>query len=210
MNETATQVGTQNGLSDFFAETPTIETPVPAPEIHQGEITGVLWVANPNKPGGRLSIGLRSTNTGVETDLSIFPPLTFVNNIYATKEEYSTEKPVNPETGAVGQSESEVFARHIQNSTGKATLQFLNTLAQSQGHSTTLPKPETIEDLAGVLNELLGGVQVVFTRSVDKNPRDPEFATILRTRKILSPDVATSPKQMKWYQNNGYRIAWEQ
>ena len=197
-----------SGLEDFFASTPSFDVPIPSPEIHQGEITGVIFVPNNSGEGGRFQIGLKSSNTGAEADYSFFPPLPFVEDIYTPKENYSTEKPINEETGKVGLSESEVYAMHIQNSQGTATLQNLTKIAASQGHTINGEKPTTVEELAESLTGLLAGVQVVFTRSVDQNPRDPQYATVLRVRRILDPEVASNPKRMKYYENNKYKIAW--
>lgn len=207
------QIETQNqagaGVSDFFAQTASFDVPIPPPEIHQGEITGVLFIPNTNGLGGRIQVGLKSLNTGIETEYSFFPPLPFVEDIYATADAYSTDKPFNEETGNFGMSESEIAAKHVANTNGTATLQTLTKLASEQGHSTMLPKPTNIDQLAAVLSDLLAGVQVVFTRSVDKNPRDLQYASVLRTRKIVGPELASNAKKMKYYKNNNYFIAWE-
>lgn len=208
-DETIHQPTTGTGLDGFFASTPSFEVPIPPPEIHQGEITGVLFVPNTNGPGGRIQVGLKSTNTGIETEYSFFPPLPFVENIYAPADSYSPDKPYNDETEKFGMSEAEIAARHVSNTTGTATLQVLTGLAASQGHTTNLPQPTNIEELATVLNDLLAGVSVVFTRSVDQNPRDPQYATVLRVRKVVGPELASNTKKMKYYRNNKYFIAWD-
>ena len=197
-----------DALSEAFAATPSFDAPIPPPEIHQGVITGVLWVDNNNKPGGRFSVGLKSNNSGIEADYAIFPPLPFVENIYASADSYSTEAPVNEETGKVGISESASYARSIHNNQGTATLQVLMNIARAQGHTTTLDKPTTIDEFATVLGDLLSGTEVVFTRSVDQNPNDPAFAGVLRVRRIMEPEVASNPKRMRYYEKNGYKIAW--
>lgn len=191
-----------------FAATPSFDAPIPPPEIHQGIITGVLWMENNNRPGGRFVVGLRSNNTGIEAEYTIFPPLPFVNDIYAPAEAYSTEAPFNEDTGREGISESASYARNIKNNQGTATLQVLMSIAYAQGKTTTLAAPDNIVEFTNVLNDLLSGTQVIFTRSVDKTPNDPAFASTLRVRRIMSPEIASNSKRMKYYQNNGYKIAW--
>jgi len=208
MTESTLDTYAADALSEAFAATPSFDAPIPPPEIHQGVITGVIWVENTNKPGGRFSVGLKSNNSGIEADYAIFPPLPFVDDIYASADSYSTEAPVNEETGKVGISESASYARSIHNNQGTATLQVLMNIARAQGHTTTLDKPTTIDEFATVLGDLLSGTEVVFTRSVDQNPNDPAFAGVLRVRRIMEPEVASNPKRMRYYEKNGYKIAW--
>lgn len=196
--------------SALFANTPSFDAPIPPPEIHQGVITGVLWVENTNKPGGRFAVGLKSNNTGAETDLAIFPPLPFIEDIHAPAESYSSVAPINEETGAEGVSESASYARNIRNNQGTGTVQVLMKIAEAQGHTLNgTPEPQDIAGFADQLNTLLAGTEVVFTRSVDKEPNDPAFASVLRTRRILEPDVASNPKRMRYYRKNGYKVCWE-
>lgn len=201
MSETSTAV-TGEGLGDFFASTPSFKVEPPKPDKHRGIVTGVSWIPSVN--GGRFVIGLKSTDTGIETDFSFFPPRPFINNIYAPGDAYSTEHPISEATGNAMPSEADQFGRHIQNSEGRATLQTLVSIAAAQGCSVSSPKPTNITELAAMLNELCTGMNVVFVRSTDKNPRDPQYASMLRVRGIYGPEVADNPKLLK-----NYQPAWE-
>lgn len=215
MNEaTAVETGTEATVSQggFMEHAATAPVVIPNPELHRGRITGVQWIENTNTEGGRLQIGLESLDTGVETEFSIFPPLTFVENMYAPIEAFSTEKPYNEETGKFGFSEFDNYSRLIKNEAGTSVLQELTKIAIAQGRTPAAEKPETLEEWAAQYNALLTDVTCVFTRSADKNPRDVQYASVLRVRRIMSPDIVDNPKRMKYYTNpkQGYIIAWQQ
>lgn len=205
--ETAT-IQSQGG---FFDAAPSAEVPIPAPEVHQGVITGVNYVENQNSAGGRIVVRLQSTDTGLEMDYSFFPPLPFVNDIYASLDAYSTEKPFYEESGKEGFSELDNYSRIVSNKAGTAVLQSLNEIAVAQGHAPATARPANIQELCEQLNIQLTDVQVTFTRSADKNPRDPRFAGVLKVRSIKGPWETLSKKTQKYYTNpkNGYVLAWQ-
>ena len=209
MTDTATELQSQGA---YFDSAPSVNMPVPPPEIHQGVITGVLWTPNTNSLGGRFVIGLASTDNGIETDYSFFLPLPFVKDIHAPLEAYSSDKPYYEESGNYGLSEVEQYGRLIKNNSNSAVLQTLVNLAIAQGRMPSNEQPTDIEGLAGQLNDLLANVKVVFTRSADKKPRDSQYAGVLRVRKVVGPLDTISARTLKYYQNpkNGYYVAWAQ
>lgn len=210
MNE-ATQEEAVQTNGGFFDAAPSADVPIPPPEVHRGVITGVQFMENQNSEGGRIVVGLQSTDTGIETDYSFFPPLPFVNDIYAPLEAYSTEKPFYEESGREGLSEMDNYSRLISNKAGTAVLQELNAIAVAQGHTPATAQPSDITGLCAQLSTQLADVQVTFTRSADKNPRDPRFAGVLRVRSIKGPWDTLSKKARQYYTNpkNGYVLSFQ-
>lgn len=211
MND-ATQDVAVESQGGFFDAAPSAEVPIPPPEVHRGVITGVQFVENQNTEGGRIVIGLQSTDTGIETDYSFFPPITFLNDIYAPLEAYSTEKPFYEESGKEGFSEMDNYSRLISNKAGTAVLQSLNEIAVAQGHAPSTARPANITELCAQLSSQLADVQVTFTRRPDKNPRDPRFAGVLRVGGIKGPWDTLTKKTRAYYTNakNGYVLAFQQ
>lgn len=210
MNEVTQEEAVQSRGATFDA-TPSADVPVPSPEVHRGVITGVQFVENQNTEGGRIVIGLQSTDTGIETDYSFFPPLPFVNDIYTPLEAYSTEKPFYEESGREGFSEMDNYSRLISNKAGTAVVQQLIDIAIAQNHAPSQNKAADIFGYCEQLGALLADVQVTFTRSADKNPRDPRFAGVLRVRSIKGPWDTLSKKARQYYTNpkNGYVLSFQ-
>ena len=179
-----------NALEALFPDTPTIDKPVPKPDAHRGRINGVA-LATFDSGATAIQIALTSIDEGFDDQHSIFLPAGFVADIK-----------VDPNTLPVGEADAEgvvrgnqrgQYARTVRNSKGDAELQVLFNIAAKQGRTATTV-PTNIAELTETMNQVLSGVEVVFTRAADKNPANPQYADRLRVRRIADPETASNPK----------------
>lgn len=189
------------GLDALFPDTPTVDSPIPPPDVHRGRINGVtLQVFDSGATA--IKVALTSLDRGFDTEFPIFLPTLFANNIKVDPNTLPTGE-VNPLTGELKGDQHTQYARTVRNSKGTATLQVLANIGVKQGRKPT-GTPTDTASLTESLNTLLSGCEVVFTRSCDKNPQDPRYADVLRVRNVLDIGEMNNPKRFK-----NYKKAWE-
>jgi len=197
MNTEETTAGT--GLVDDILSTPTLKLPPATPEAHQGKIDGVT---SETFDSGAVAIQFAVTSSNVPTvsdKISLFVPKAFAEDIHIDP----TTLPTNDENG---KNQQQNYAIGIANTDHTATLEELRRIAYEQGRTTEgLEAPQTFDDFVSVLNHLLVGVDVVFTRRPNTKAEDPRFRNRLQGSAILNPNVVNNPKALKKYTK-----LWEQ
>jgi hypothetical protein len=181
---------------DLFAEmlpdTPVLVVPPPTPEAHRATITGVTREDASTGSVG-IKISLTSMDSGLETDYTIWPPKAFVDDIKVDPTTLSDD----PVPGKK-QSPKERYGAIVRNSTKTAELQKLLALAsEADRHASQVPNE--FDTFVALLDELLSGLPVVFTRTVEKNS-DPAFGNRLKVKTIESISTADNPKKFKKYE----------
>lgn len=180
---------------DLFAEllpdTPVLVVPPPVSEVHRATITGVNREDASTGSVG-IKIMLTSTDTGLETDFTIWPPKVFVDDIAVDPTTLSDE----PVPGKK-QSPKERYGQVVRNSTKTAEIQKLLALAsEADRHASQVPTE--FDTFVALLDELLSGLPCVFTRTVEKNS-DPAFSNRLKVKTIESISTVDNPKKFKKY-----------
>jgi len=187
------QQAAQKAEGDLFSEmlpdTPELVVPPPDPEAHRGTITGVTREDASTGSVG-IKISLTSTDTGLQTELIIWPPKQFVDDITVDPTTLSDE----PVPGKK-QSPKERYGQVVRNSTKTGEIQKLLALASEQDrHASQVPTE--FDTFVALLDELLSGLQCVFTRRVEKN-NDPQFTDRLKVATIESINTVDNPKKFK-------------
>ena len=182
--------GTNGGdiMSEMFPDTPELVVPPTDPEAHRGTITGVTREDASTGSVG-IKIALTSTDTGLQTDYTIWPPIEFVEDIKVDPTTLSDE----PRPGKK-QSPKERYGQVVRNSTKTGEIQRLLQLAAEQDRHAT-KQPEDFDDFVAMMDQLLSGVLVVFTRKVEKAQEG--FSPRLKVSTIENITTADNPKKFK-------------
>ena len=202
MEGTGEAVAGDNAFDSLFPDTPNVEKDKPKPDAHRGTVTSVE-LKRFDSGATALLVNVRSQDEGFDDNYAIFLPKAYVEDIRVNPQTLSTETPIK-EDGKAGLSERQKYARAIRNTDGTGELQVLAALAKKQERTASGPAPTNIDELAEWYNVLLSGMELGFSRSVDKNPENPAFADRLRTRRIWDIAQASDPKFHK-----KVRRAWE-
>ena len=180
----------QDAVEDVLAMTE-VEVPPEEPEAHRGTIVSVSkQVAGSGSTSFR--VNLQSIDTGRDDVLDVWLPRAFVENIAVDPATLPDEQ---------GNRQRMSFSIGIANSRKDATIQSLKALAEKAGRTFTGAKPTTIDEFIAAYNDLLSGLEIVYTRRPEKSKEgeDPRFAGRLRVGTIMSQDEAFSPRALKKY-----------
>jgi hypothetical protein len=194
VEEAAAEAAAGDPFGEAFPETPELFIPPPDPQAHRGVIQGVeIFEAQTGSVG--IKVNLKSVDVAdVEESLTYWPPALYVENIYATPDDYSTDVPEGKR-----QSPRQRYGAVIANSKKTADLQVLKALAADAGKTSADLNGHQVTDFSSLveaLNILLSGVPVVFTMQVEKNS-DPAFADRLKINRIAGIKTADNPKLYK-------------
>lgn len=179
------------GVEDDLLATPEIAVPPAEPEAHRGTIQSIeLHTAETGSVSFR--VNLLSTDTGKDDVLDVWLPRMFVADIGVDPETLPEEK---------GNNQRVNYRIGVSNSQKDATIQGLRLLAAKLGRKYTGPKPTTIDEFIQGHNELLAGLDVVYTKKAEKIKEgdDNRFAGRLRVGSIMSQEEGFSPKALKKY-----------
>src|SRR5271157_678841 len=176
-------------FSEMLPNTPELVVPPPEPEVTRGEITGVSREDAATGSVG-IRVSLKSTDTAVEDSLTYWPPIEFVEDISVDPSTLSNE----PKPGKK-QSPRERYGVVVRNSTKTADIQKLLALAAEQDRHIT-GAPNDFDEFVALLDELLTGIPVVFTRRPEKNA-EPQYANRLKVGVIEPASAAENPKKFK-------------
>lgn len=177
-------------------DTPIATLKPPDPDVHRGQITSVTAQMGEYPV---IKIGLHSIDAGFEDEFAVFVPQAFVDNIQVTGDELDDSTPENG-----GPSERQRLAIAVANQHRTATLQAVRGIAQRQKGPYTGDAPANFDEFVAFLDNYLSGVEVVFRRAADKNPKNPEFASRRRVRQLYPIEAMSNPKLFK-----GHVRAWE-
>jgi hypothetical protein len=189
MSETAVDL-----MNDVLA-TPELETPTPDPDAHRGVIDAIT-LERFDSGSSAMKLHLTSLDAAFSTDYLIFLPKAFVEDIK-----------VDPRTlpAVEGNNQQSQYTINIANSTKDAELQNLRAIATEEGRSTEgFAAPTNIEEYVQLHNDLLAGVNVIFTRKADVKAEDPKYRNRMRVKRILPQSVQYKAKSLK-----SYRKMWE-
>jgi hypothetical protein len=189
MSETAVDL-----MNDVLA-TPELETPTPDPDAHRGVIDAIT-LERFDSGSAAMKLHLTSLDAAFSTDYLIFLPKAFVEDIK-----------VDPRTlpAVEGNNQQSQYTINIANSTKDAELQNLRAIATEEGRSTEgFAAPTNIEEYVQLHNDLLAGVNVIFTRKADVKAEDPKYRNRMRVKRILPQSVQYKAKSLK-----SYRKMWE-
>lgn len=192
-----------NAFDSLFPDTPNVEKEKPKPDAHRGVVTSVELKTFDSGATAFL-VNVRSQDEGFDDNYAIFLPREYVEDIKVNPQTLSTETPVNADTGKTGLSARQKYARAVRNTDGTGELQVLAALARKQERTPSGPAPTNISELAEWYNVLLSGMEIGFSRNVDKNAENPAFADRLRTKRVWDIAQASDPKFHK-----KIRRAWE-
>ena len=184
---------------EFLGGVATVDKPVPVPDAHRGRITGVTSRTF-DSGATALQIGLESVDEGFAETYSLFLPNGFVENINVDPTTLPTGE-LNEATGKIKGNQLVQYARTVRNSKGDAEIQSYLALAKEQGKALT-SAPTDFDALVEQLNDVLGGIDVVFTRRAEGG--DGPFADRLRVNRIVNINTAGNVKFHK-----KVRRAWE-
>jgi hypothetical protein len=188
------EVATQELMNDILA-TPELETPPAEPDAHRGVIDAITFEKF-DSGSSAMKLHLTSLDAAFSTDYLVFLPKAFVEDINVDPSTLPAEE---------GNNQRSQYTINIANSTKDAELQNLRAIAFEAGRSTEgMTKPTNIEEYVQLHNDLLAGVNVIFTRRPDLKAEDPKFRNRLRVKRILSEQVQFKAKSLK-----GYRKMWE-
>lgn len=207
-------------MSDDVLATPELEAAPKEADVHRGSITAVES-QHFDSGATAIKVSLTSIDTGADDSLSIFVPKTFAENTGAfldpaTAAQALASLPTVPPEGKK-MSERDQYARAISCSgpknkdgspatdketgeviPGDAQVQTLIHIAKKQGRTLTgATRPTNFEEYVGLLSSLLTGVEVVFSRTPDKN--EGPFKGRLRVNGIFGPETVSNPKRFKKY-----------
>lgn len=187
---------TAAAVGGLFPSTPPPKKEAPQPDAHEGRINGVGLIEGDGANGHwtALKISLSSVNEAFDTDLTAFLPPAYAADpqvdylTLPTGEVVTGENPDGSTYTYTKGNQQADYAKTVRNSKGDGLIETLFNIADSQGlvNGQQFAPPTSAQGLADVLNGLLVGAQVVFTRSADKNPKNPEFADQLRVRRVLN------------------------
>lgn len=186
-------------MEEDVLSTPELAVPPAQPDAHQGRILGVELVEFDSGSSG-IKINLQSLDVpSLETNMMVFLPAMFVEDITVDPETLPDEK---------GNNQKFSYQRGISNKKKDATLQVLRRIAHDDYDRTPASvgittKPTTVEEFVATLNTLLTDVELVFARRPEKND-DPAYDGQLRVKNFFSKTVVGNPKYLK-----RYRKAWE-
>jgi hypothetical protein len=190
-------VDTKEILNDDVLSTPELTAPTEAADAHRGQIVGVTSKKFDTGSTG-IELSLKSSDAGFDATYMFFPPTEFVDNIHVDPTTLS-EVP-NP---GKKQSPQQRYAVVIANANKTAEIQALRIIAQEQGRTLSGAVPPTsFEDYVSLLNSLLSGVEVVFTRKPDESAEDPRYRGKLKVNRIYPPETANKPKALKAYKKS--------
>jgi hypothetical protein len=190
----------EGAFDDFLGgDVPNVDKQVPKPDAHRGRINGVTSRTF-DSGSTALQFSLTSADEGFDETYQLFLPKAFVADITVDPATLPTGE-LDETTGKVKGNQHAQYARSVRNNKGDAELQTYLTLAKEQGHLQTT-KPTTFEELVSILNTVLSGVEVVFTRRAEGG--DGPFADRLRVNRIVNINTAGNPKFHK-----KVRRAWE-
>lgn len=186
--------GQIDGLQQDILSTPTLALPPTPSEVHQGKVDGVTYEEF-ESGASAIKFALSSDNvSGVTDELALFLPKGFAEDIHVNP----ADLPTGDAEGKGNQQQQ--YSIGIANTDGTATLQELRKIAYGQGRTLEGQNaPTNIEEFVGVLNDLLTGINVVFTRRPNKKAEDPRFRNRLRAGGIMDPATANNPKMFKKY-----------
>lgn len=214
VDETAGDTGYQSPDEDAFAVFGGEELKVEKrrPDAHRGQILGVTEYVAPNTGSKAIQVHLQSNDTGGQDDWTIWVPKPFADETgkFLRRElgieDLSPGVPDPERPGKLKGNERGNYGSAIKNSAGDASVQVLLSLASKSGRRPAAgTKIETFEEYIGVLNELLEGLDVVYTRRpqvTEENPRG-----FLHVTRVLFPqDVEDNPKLVP---ANKYVRHWE-
>lgn len=197
MNATATglqegnavSTSTGNAIDDLYPSTPAIDKPKVANTLNTGRITGVT---EEQTQAGQtyVKVHLSLLDEGKDVDKAIFFPAAYVEDIFVDPNTLSDEDRVTA-SGSTAPSDRKSYGQVVRNTSGDAQLQLLGKIASEAGQ--TIGSPKTFSKLVQGLNAALQGADVYVTRTPDKNPKNAEFANMLRVRGIFpaSTDINT-------------------
>jgi hypothetical protein len=180
-------------FGEAFPETPELLIPPPEAEVHRGIIEGLeVFEAQTGSVG--VKVNLKSIDAELEDSLTYWPPIEYVQNIFISPDEITTEVAEGKK-----QSPRQRYGAVVANSNKKAELQVLKALAADAGKTAADLRGHQVTDfesLVVALDILLTGLPVVFVRDVEKN-NDPAFADRLKIKRIASIKTADNPKLYK-------------
>lgn len=196
--ETIVSANEAAGLQDDVLSTTELAAPKAEPDAHRAVINGVTLERYDNEKES-VAMKFSVTSTDVPTldqEYSLFLPKMFVENIHVDPNQLPSEE---------GNNQKFQYTLGIANDTKDATLQQLRRIAYEQGRSVAqgTPTPTTIEEYTELFNNLLTGINVVFTRRTDKKADDPRFRNRLKVSNFYSPTIVNSAKSLK-----NYRKMW--
>lgn len=183
-------------------------------DAHRGEILGVTAGESTQKHTPGVFVHLQSQDTGNTDDAKIWVPRTFAENVEAflTKamgiEDLPPGEPDPERPGKFKGNERAGYGMAIKNSAGDATIQQLLSVAAKSGRSAAGEKtPKNFEEYAALLNKVLTGLEVVYTRrpqTSDENPRG-----FLQVDRFFFPGdvIGENAKHAKALKN--YKRQWE-
>jgi hypothetical protein len=214
------------GVVDVL-DTPTLSLPPSAPEIHEGTITSVETKTFESGTVGVI-INLVSKNTGQDVQHKIWPPAEFFEAAYWEGGKFNADALSDVPDPGKKQSARVKYARNIASTEGAATveingkegeIQKLIKLAKLDGRTAAGTVTDG-ESYVAVVNNLVAGLEVLFTRTPDKSD-DPQYAGRLRVGRIIGKDFLNDPKFDKSFpeltmfvgksgamETKGYRRAW--
>lgn len=190
IEETATQEESLEVGNDLLA-TAEVEVPPEEPEAHRGEILSVeLHTADSGSKSFR--VNLRSVDTGRDDFQDTWLPKGFLENIHVDPKTLPDDK---------GNRQRTSYSIGVSNSKKDATIQALRAVASKAGRSFHGQRPTTIEEFVDAHNEVLAGLEVVYTKRPEKAKEgdDPRFAGRLRVGTIMAQDEAFRPKALRKY-----------
>ncbi len=204
-------------LDDVF-DTPMLEVPATAPEVHRGTVTGVtLRRLNNEKQTSIISIGLVSRDVPtLEKSMDIFVPKLWEESIADLSgfkaSELPSEKGNNQkfsyQAGISNSDRTARLQRYVFNKETTATnskgkeFQVKDSIARAAGRNPIelgLTKPTTLEEYTENVNKMLQGLDVLFTMK-ERGGDDPAFSHQLNVQDLFSPDeYELNPKKFKSY-----------
>jgi hypothetical protein len=223
--------GVDTTTTDFL-ETPAAKMAARPNEIHQGTITSIS--VETAKTGTKsFLVNLQSKDTGAAFRFNIYPPADFFNPALWTNGKFSSDalskespgindrgKPKQSPYQRYGATIASTEATVLPNGTYSkfADVQLLRQLATDEGRTIHIATPPVSgEDFGPLLNELVSGVNVVFTLVLEKSE---EYGDRLKVGKILSPTVIQQANFDKQYpalyvdqktgDTKGFLRAWAQ
>lgn len=182
---------TTSGLVEDVLSTPALTLPPTPAEAHQGKIDGVTFDQF-ESGASAFTFAVSSQNVpSVSDTIRVFLPKGWAENIHVDPTTLPAEEKNN---------QQQQYAIGISNSDHTATLEEVRRIAYEQGRTTEgFAAPNTVEEYAEVLNSLLVGVDIVFTRRPNVKAEDPRFRNRLQGSGILNPNVVNNPKMLKKY-----------
>lgn len=189
-------VPAEAGVDEDVLASTEVEVPPEEPEAHRGTILGVASHVS-ERGSTSFRVSLQSVDTGRTDEMDVWLPRLFVENIHVDPATLPNEE---------GNRQHTSYSIGVSNSKKDATIQSLRAIAAKAGRKPQGAKPTTLAEYVQAHNDLLSGLEVVYTRTPDrpKEGDDPKFAGRLRAKRVLSQDDAFKPKALR-----KYRRMWE-